>query len=134
MDMFIDMCIEIFVVKWTYNLSSVPDQGSGFTIVRSVLGMGCMQENGTCEGQSSACGRRRSAARDARAGFDCKATRITRAGMWWHTSNLPKMGSWWARRHEKGRAQGRRVATEAHRVGATRRDGHAEDECMVRVL
>ena len=34
----------------------------------------------------------------------------------------------------RGLAQGRRVATEAHLVGATRRDGHAEDECMACVL
>ena len=93
-----------------------------------------MHEKGTCEGQSSACGQRRSAARDARVGFDFKTTRITRAGMWWHTGNLPEMGSWWARRHENGRAQGRRVATKAHLVGATRRDGRAKHKCMVRVL
>ena len=93
-----------------------------------------MQEKGTYEGQSSVCGQRRSAARDARAGFDFKATRITRARMWGHTGDLPEMGSWWARRHEKGLAQGQRVAAEAHLVGATRRDGRAEDECMVRVL
>ena len=54
--------------------------------------------------------------------------------MWGHTGDLPEMGSWWARTHEKGQAQGRRVAAEAQLVGATQRDGRAEDECMLRVL
>ena len=48
--------------------------------------------------------------------------------------NPPEKGSWWAMRHERGLAQERRVVTEAHLAGTTRRDGHAEDECMVHVL
>ena len=40
----------------------------------------------------------------------------------------------WARTYEKGQAQGRRVDAEAQLVGATRRDGRAEDECRLRVL
>ena len=54
--------------------------------------------------------------------------------MWGHTGNVPEMGSCWAGTHNKGQAQGRRVAAEAQLVGATRRDGRAEDECMLRVL
>ena len=93
-----------------------------------------VQEKGTYEGQSSVCGQRRSAARDARTGFGFKATRITRARMWGHAGNVPEMGSCWAGIQNKGQAQGRRVAAEAQLVGATRRDGRAGDECRLRVL
>ena len=51
-----------------------------------------LQARDKCDGQSSMCGKMRSTARDARAGFDCKTTRIVRAGMWGHAGDLPEKG------------------------------------------
>ena len=85
-------------------------------------------------GQSSVRGQMRSAACNCAQDLIGWATRITRAAMWGIADDQPEEGSSRTRKHVRGLAQGRRVVTEARLVGTTRHDGHAEDECVIRML
>ena len=60
-----------------------------------------MQESDVCKGQSSVCGQTRVATRNARAGFQCRATRDSSAGMWGYAGDQPGKGTQHGtRRHE----------------------------------